>query len=171
MAESVHSGVRYIAAMASGGVLAVQFHPELSGTYGLDLISNWFSSTQKSDVPRPAVVTARPLNRVICCMDVKNGRVVKGVKFQNLTDAGDPPSLAAAYEKQGCDELVILDVSATIEERKSAVYVVKNVRAQTSLPITVGGGIKSVQVGMNDFFFFFCFSFFSQPLAKQKGCF
>lgn len=148
VAESVHGGVRYIAAMASGGVLALQFHPELSGTYGLELISNWFRVTGRETAVFPALAVAKPLCRVICCMDVKNGRVVKGVKFQNLADAGDPSLLAAAYQKQGCDELVILDVSATIEERKGAKNVVKSVRAQTTLPITVGGGIKSLEVNL-----------------------
>ncbi|MEL6328207.1 MAG: imidazole glycerol phosphate synthase subunit HisF [Planctomycetota bacterium] len=80
--------------------------------------------------------------RVIPCLDVKDGRVVKGVKFQGLRDAGDPVELARAYEAQGADELVILDVSATPEGRGHAVETVAAVRRALSIPLTVGGGVR-----------------------------
>ncbi len=144
VAESVHGGVRFVASMQSGGVVALQFHPELSGAYGAETIATWFRQTSAASVSSSPAV-ARPLCRVICCMDVKDGRVVKGVKFQNLTDAGDPSSLALQYEKQGCDELVILDVSATLEARSTALAVIKSCRAKCSLPITVGGGVRSLE--------------------------
>lgn len=83
--------------------------------------------------------------RVIPCLDVRAGRVVKGVKFQGLRDAGDPVALAAAYEAQGADELVLLDVSATPEGRATAVETVRAVRAELSIPLTVGGGVRGVE--------------------------
>jgi imidazole glycerol-phosphate synthase subunit HisF len=82
--------------------------------------------------------------RIIPCLDVRDGRVVKGIKFQGLTDAGSPPELAHAYEKQGADELTLLDVSATPEGRATAVETVAKVREQLSIPLTVGGGVKRV---------------------------
>ncbi len=84
------------------------------------------------------------LPRVIPCLDVKDGRVVKGIQFQGLRDAGDPVELAAAYADQGADELVILDVSATPEGRGHALEVVRAVRAVLPLPLTVGGGVREV---------------------------
>jgi imidazoleglycerol phosphate synthase cyclase subunit len=82
--------------------------------------------------------------RIIPCLDVKDGRVVKGVRFSGLRDAGDPVEQAARYEAQGADELVFLDVSATPEGRKTQADVVKRVRKVLSIPLTVGGGVQSV---------------------------
>jgi len=81
--------------------------------------------------------------RVIPCLDVRDGRVVKGVRFQGLRDAGSPPELAAEYERQGADEITLLDVSATPEGRATAHATVREVRDGLSLPLTVGGGVKS----------------------------
>jgi imidazole glycerol-phosphate synthase subunit HisF len=80
--------------------------------------------------------------RVIPCLDVRDGRVVKGVQFQGLRDAGDPVELALAYQEQGADELVLLDVSATPEARANATETVAAVRAALALPLTVGGGVR-----------------------------
>ncbi|MEL6760932.1 MAG: imidazole glycerol phosphate synthase subunit HisF [Myxococcota bacterium] len=82
--------------------------------------------------------------RVIPCLDVRDGRVVKGVKFQGLRDAGDPRELAARYEEQGADELVLLDVSATQEGRRAHIDTIRAVRAELSIPLTVGGGVGSL---------------------------
>ncbi len=82
--------------------------------------------------------------RIIPCLDVKDGRVVKGVNFVNLTDAGDPVELAKLYNKEGADELVFLDITASHERRDTIVDVVKNVAKNVFIPFTVGGGIKSV---------------------------
>jgi imidazoleglycerol phosphate synthase cyclase subunit len=82
--------------------------------------------------------------RVIPCLDTRDGRVVKGVRFRALRDAGEPASLAARYEADGADELVILDVSATTDGRAHAVATVRAVRAELRIPLTVGGGIRSV---------------------------
>lgn len=81
--------------------------------------------------------------RVIPCLDVKDGRVVKGVRFQGLRDAGDPAERALAYERQGADEIVILDVSATLEARATRLETVRRVRKVLSIPLTVGGGVRS----------------------------
>lgn len=83
--------------------------------------------------------------RIIPCLDVKDGRVVKGVQFQGLTDAGSPSELAARYELEGADELVVLDVGATVESRDIQMQTVRDVRAQLSIPLTVGGGVRTVQ--------------------------
>lgn len=82
--------------------------------------------------------------RIIPCLDVKEGRVVKGVQFGNLVDAGSPLDLARAYQEQGADELVILDIAATPSAQDHRVDVVKEIRQQLSIPLTVGGGISSV---------------------------
>ncbi|MFU8802960.1 MAG: imidazole glycerol phosphate synthase subunit HisF [Bradymonadaceae bacterium] len=83
--------------------------------------------------------------RVIPCLDVRDGRVVKGVKFQGLRDAGSPVELAAEYERQGADELVILDVSATPKGRANQIETVQLVRERLSIPLTVGGGVRKVE--------------------------
>lgn len=80
--------------------------------------------------------------RIVPCLDVRDGRVVKGVRFQGLRDAGSPPELAEAYEAQGADEIVLLDVSATPEGRATAARTVAAVRERLSLPLTVGGGVR-----------------------------
>lgn len=82
--------------------------------------------------------------RIIPCLDVKDGRVVKGVQFVQLRDAGDPVELATFYDEQGADELVFLDISASHEGRKTMVDVVEQVAAQLAIPFTVGGGIHSL---------------------------
>src|SRR6185437_3849541 len=83
--------------------------------------------------------------RIIPCLDIKNGRTVKGVNFVNIKDAGDPAELAMYYSKQGADELVFLDITATIENRKTLVELVKKIAANINIPFTVGGGISSVE--------------------------
>jgi cyclase len=82
--------------------------------------------------------------RIIPCLDVKDGRVVKGVNFVNLRDAGDPVELAALYDREGADELVFLDISASYEGRATMVEVVKQTAAVVTIPFTVGGGIAHV---------------------------
>ena len=81
--------------------------------------------------------------RIIPCLDIKNGRTVKGTNFINLQDAGDPAELAALYARQQADELVFLDISATNEERKALPSLVEKIASQVDIPFTVGGGIKS----------------------------
>ena len=81
--------------------------------------------------------------RIIPCLDIKNGRTVKGINFVELKDAGDPVELAAIYSQQGADELVFLDITATVEKRKTLVNLVKRVAREVNIPFTVGGGIGS----------------------------
>ena len=151
-------GGSFVAAVESGGVLACQFHPELSGTWGLDLLSRWLhkadtaASTWKPNLSVRTMPFATPqggshaglMRRVIPCLDCRDGRVVKGVKFQNLRDAGDPAELAARYQDEGADELVILDVSATPDGRAHQAETVQRVRHALSIPLTVGGGVRTL---------------------------
>lgn len=83
--------------------------------------------------------------RIIPCLDVKDGRVVKGVNFVNLRDAGDPVELAAIYDCEGADELVFLDISASVEGRATMVDVVRRTAGEITIPFTVGGGISAVE--------------------------
>jgi cyclase len=83
--------------------------------------------------------------RIIPCLDIKDGRTVKGTNFIDLRDAGDPVELAANYAKQGADELVFLDITATVEKRKTLAELVKRIAHTINIPFTVGGGIKTVE--------------------------
>ncbi len=84
--------------------------------------------------------------RIIPCLDVKNGRVVKGIRFRQLRDAGDPVEQAVIYEEEGADELVFLDITASCEKRKTVVNLVRRVAEELSIPFTVGGGISSREI-------------------------
>lgn len=90
-------------------------------------------------------MTNNLMARVIPCLDVKNGRVVKGVNFVDLRDAGDPVEMAAFYNNEGADELVFLDITASTEDRDTIVDVVRRTADQIFIPLTVGGGVRSVE--------------------------
>src|SRR5258705_12655091 len=81
--------------------------------------------------------------RLIPCLDVDGGRVVKGTRFLDLRDAGDPVELAARYDREGADELVFLDITATVEGRESTYDVIRRTAEQVFIPLTVGGGVRS----------------------------
>ena len=83
--------------------------------------------------------------RIVPCLDIKDGRTVKGVNFVNLRDAGDPVELGAAYSAKGADELVFLDITATHEKRKTLAALAKNIAQHLDIPFTVGGGISSIE--------------------------
>ena len=83
--------------------------------------------------------------RIIPCLDIKNGRTVKGINFEQIRDAGDPVELGALYAQEGADELVFLDITATQERRKTLVDLVKEIAAHLNIPFTVGGGINSIK--------------------------
>lgn len=83
--------------------------------------------------------------RIIPCLDIKNGRVVKGIQFLNLKDAGDPTEIAAFYSKEGADEIVFLDITATVENRDIVLQMVEKTAEQVFIPFTVGGGIKQIE--------------------------
>ena len=83
--------------------------------------------------------------RIIPCLDVAGGRVVKGVNFKDLKDAGDPVELAKKYDLEGADELTFLDISASVEERETTLEIVRKTAEQVFIPLTVGGGIRSAE--------------------------
>jgi len=141
-AWSTH-GVPFVAALERGSLLVCQFHPELSGAYGAALLERWLSGQSAPSGPA-ANGSAGLLRRIIPCLDVQDGRVVKGIRFQNLRDAGDPAAQAALYEAQGADEIVILDVAASAAGRGTQVETVRRVRAALRIPLTVGGGVRTV---------------------------
>jgi imidazole glycerol phosphate synthase glutamine amidotransferase subunit len=156
-------GERFVAALTAGynvengipSILLCQFHPELSGAWGQRLFMRWMGlKAGTADSRYPAELSEKPGTasllhgtalRILPCLDIKGGRVVKGTKFQNLVDSGDPVELAARYEAEGADEIALLDISATIEERRTALESVAAVRKRLSIPISVGGGIRSVE--------------------------
>ena len=86
-----------------------------------------------------------PAKRVIPCLDVKNGRVVKGVRFKQLKDAGDPAELAAIYDREGADEIVFLDITASSDDRRILLDAVERAAGEVFIPLTVGGGVRSVE--------------------------
>ena len=86
-----------------------------------------------------------PARRIVPCLDLRDGRVVKGVRFNDLRDAGDPVELAKQYEAAGADELVFLDITATLEARRATADVVRRVAAELTIPFTVGGGVSSIE--------------------------
>jgi imidazole glycerol-phosphate synthase subunit HisF len=137
-------GRRFVAALERERLLACQFHPELSGAYGEALLERWLAGARGAPAPVLAGSTPGLLPRVVPCLDVRDGRVVKGVQFQHLRDVGDPASQGALYESQGADEIVVLDVAASAEGRATQIETVARVRAALRIPLTVGGGVRSV---------------------------
>jgi cyclase len=85
------------------------------------------------------------VKRLIPCLDVRGGRVVKGVQFVDIRDAGDPVEVAQVYDREGADELVFLDITASHEQRKTIIGVVERTAEQVFMPLTVGGGISSIE--------------------------
>jgi cyclase len=100
--------------------------------------------TIKNELSSPFRGRGGLTKRIIPCLDVKDGRTVKGVNFVDLRDAGDPVELAWNYSQQGADELVFLDISATVEKRKTLIELVKAVARQINIPFTIGGGITEI---------------------------
>lgn len=165
-------GAPFVAAIERGPILLCQFHPELSGAWGQSLIARWLAvgsgqggtclasgdpirgdSINRGADPKPASIleptglipAVRPsaiLPRIIPCLDVTGGRVVKGVRFQELRDSGDPAELAERYEAAGADEIVLLDISAGVDGRDTAVETVRSVRRRIGIPLCVGGGVR-----------------------------
>src|SRR3954469_21486736 len=91
-----------------------------------------------------SINTATLTRRIIPCLDVTGGRVVKGIEFLNLRDAGDPVELAAFYDSEGADEIVFLDITASSDSRRTMVEVVERTADQVFIPLTVGGGVRAV---------------------------
>ena len=140
-AWTVH-GSPFIAAVERQRTTACQFHPELSGAAGTQLIERWLTGSSAHQSParkRPHGLAVR----IVPCLDVQDGRVVKGIRFQGLRDAGDPTELAARYEGEGADEVVMLDIAASPASRSTQLDTVRRVRSVLGIPLTVGGAVRS----------------------------
>ncbi len=148
-------GEPFSAAVQRDNVYATQFHPEKSGPVGLRIIENFVQicagKTPEHEVALEDVRSERTSEssttavRIIPCMDVDAGRVVKGVNFVDLVDAGDPVELAARYDEQGADEVVFLDITASSDARDTIVDLASRTAEELYIPFTIGGGIRSVE--------------------------
>ena len=136
-------GTPFIAAVERGPAIACQFHPELSGAAGSHLLERWLTGRQALATPTSSRNGSLAV-RIVPCLDVQDGRVVKGVHFTNLRDAGDPAEQAARYEAQSADEIVLLDIAASPAHRTTQLDTVRQVRSVLGIPLTVGGGVRSV---------------------------
>ncbi|MBU0928449.1 MAG: imidazole glycerol phosphate synthase subunit HisH [Spirochaetes bacterium] len=158
-AATARYGESFVAAIERGPVLLCQFHPELSGSWGRALLARWLAvgsgalppasapasvATEAGLGGGPSSGASSTLPRIIPCLDVRDGRVVKGVRFRGMRDSGDPAELAARYEAAGADEIVLLDIGAGVEGRDTAVETVRAVRSRLGIPLCVGGGIRVV---------------------------
>ena len=138
-----YAGVTFTAMVRRGNLWACQFHPEKSGRIGLNLLRAWMLGVASSPSASPSPFTSLT-RRVIPCLDVRAGRVTKGVKFKNNVDLGDPVEMAVKYAEGGADELVFYDITASAERRPIDIGMVEAVAKAVRIPFAVGGGISTV---------------------------
>ena len=150
IATTRYAGTEFASMVGTGNVAATQFHVEKSGEVGLRILKNfvaWDGNPQPAAggfIKCPAPPCAGLTRRIIPCLDVINKRVTKGVNFKNNIDLGDPVELAAKYYADGCDELVVYDITASAEARPIDEEMIRNVARHVSIPFAVGGGIASL---------------------------
>ncbi|MGD9128999.1 MAG: imidazole glycerol phosphate synthase subunit HisF [Candidatus Woesebacteria bacterium] len=155
-------GSNFASVIKKNNFYGVQFHPEKSGELGQKMLKNFcdiealensatIPSERKASPIRfeqelTALKSAKSLlaKRIIACMDIKNNKVVKGTNYKQLKDAGDPVKLAQLYDKMGIDELMFLDITATIEKRRLLYKLVEKIAKNITIPFSVGGGIKTL---------------------------
>ena len=161
MAVTEH-GEPFASIVQRGHIAGVQFHPEKSGEVGLQILRNFLRMAMTiADQTQRTLRTQSKTGftfcvlgvlcgegfmlskRIIACLDVRNGQVVKGVNFEGLRSAGDPAELARRYNREGIDELVILDITATIEQRRALADTIRAVARELFIPLAVGGGIRT----------------------------
>ena len=130
-------GQTFAAVIERANVFGTQFHPEKSGADGLRQLAAFNAIAAGESSSRGLA------KRIIACLDVKDGRVVKGVQFADLRSAGDPAASARRYSTSGIDELVFLDITATVEGRRTLLATVRDVAREISVPLAVGGGVRS----------------------------
>jgi cyclase len=132
-------GNSFVSIIQKDNFVGVQFHPEKSGDIGSNIIARFIKSDSLGIRNNSNLA-----KRVIACMDIKDGKVVKGTGYKDLEISGDPVKLAKKYVKDGVDELVFLDIGATVESRKTVLSRVSEVAKVVNIPLCVGGGIKTV---------------------------
>ncbi len=146
---TTHCGERFSAVVCAGTLCGFQFHPEKSGPAG----TRWLDAALNGRLGRidPAGAACPPagdscdlLPRIIPCLDVAHGQVVKGTRFKQLKVLGDPLTLARNYQSQGADEVVFLDVRASVDEQPAALAMVNTVAGGLRIPFTVGGGVRTI---------------------------
>ena len=132
--------------LASGGVGQASDLTALAGISGVSgaIVGRALHENRFTLREARTRIESRIPRRIIPCLDVRDGRVVKGVRFEGLRDAGDPVECALRYEEEGADELVMLDVSATLDERRASLETIRKISANLFIPLTVGGGVRSI---------------------------
>jgi imidazole glycerol-phosphate synthase len=131
-------GISFPSVVRYENFVGVQFHPEKSSDAGLQILKNFVEGDNSYKVKDNST------KRVIACMDVLNGSVVKGVGYKNLAIVGDPVKLAKKYSDDGVDELVFLDIGATINSQRTLLGIIEQVSKELNIPLSVGGGIRSI---------------------------